>query len=572
MADIIIEKNVPVPMRDSVVLRADVYRSSRPGRYPVLLERTPYNKTFPRMVLDTVHVLYAVEGGYTVVIQDTRGRFSSKGEFVPFFSDIQDGYDTVEWCAGQSWSNGRVGMFGTSYVGATQLLAAIASPPHLGAICPVVSAADFHNGWIYEGGAFRLGFVAAWAAQFLALAQLDRLPLSPQQRQSEKEKIMDGVGRLRRSLSHLPLMELPLLKLEGLAPYFFDWLAHPDDSDYWRRCNIIAHHDRVTVPALHIGGTYDLFASGALRNFEGLRRNAASEHARAGQRLLFGPWVHGSLQSNISVVGQRDFGWRSMVSLTETKLTWFDHWLRDVDNEVSSQAPTRVYVMNSGWRQGQEWPLEGTEWTRFYLHSAGRANSLNGDGRLSRDTPGSEPPDVFLYNPLNPTPTGGADGIYDQRPVEARYDVLVYSTPPLSEPLEVTGPVTMVLHAASTAPDTDFAAKLVDVAPDGYAANLCDGIIRARYRNSPAHPELLQPGETYQFTIDLNATGNLFLAGHQIRLEIASANFPKFDRNPNTGEPAALAREVRPAMQTVFHDSKYPSYVILPVIPRKVGR
>lgn len=570
MADIIIEKNVPVPMRDGVVLRADVYRSSRSGRYPVLLERTPYNKTFPRMVLDTVHVLYAVEGGYTVVIQDTRGRFSSDGEFLPFVSDIQDGYDTVEWCAGQSWSNGRIGMFGTSYVGATQLLAAISAPPHLDAICPVVSAADFHNGWIYEGGAFRLGFVAAWAAQFLALTQLDRLPLSPPQLQAKRESILDGVGRLRRSLAHLPLMELPLL--EGVAPYFFDWLAHPDDGDYWRQFNIIEHHRRVTAAALHIGGSYDLFASGALHNFEGLKKNAATADARAGQRLLFGPWVHGSLQSNMSVIGQRDFGWRSMVSLTETKLTWFDHWLRDVDNEVASQAPVRIYVMNSGWRQGQEWPLEGTEWTRFYLHSAGRAISLNGDGRLTRDTPGSEPPDVFLYSPLNPTPTGGADGIYDQRAVETRFDVLVYSTPPLSEPLEVTGPVTMVLHAASTAPDTDFTAKLVDVAPDGYAANLCDGIIRARYRNSLAQQELMQPGQTYQFTIDLNATGNLFLAGHRIRLEIASANFPKFDRNPNTGEPIALAHKVQAATQTIFHDSKYPSYVILPVIPRKGSR
>ncbi len=361
MADIIIEKNVPVLMRDGVVLRADVYRSSRSGHYPVLLERTPYNKTFPRMVLDTVHVLYAVEGGYTVVIQDTRGRFASEGEFVPFFSDIQDGYDTVEWCAAQPWSNGRVGMFGTSYVGATQLLAAISSPPHLGAIVPVVSAADFHNGWIYEGGAFRLGFVAAWAAQFLALTQLDRLPLSPQELQNKREELLDGVGRLRRSLSHLPLMELPLL--EGVAPYFREWLAHPDDGDYWQRFNIIAHHERVTAPALHIGGSYDLFASGALRNFAGLKKYAATQHARAGQRLLFGPWIHGSLQSNMSVVGQRDFGWRSMVSLTETKLTWFDHWLRDVDNEVASQTPVRIYVMNSGWRQAQEWPLEGTEWT-----------------------------------------------------------------------------------------------------------------------------------------------------------------------------------------------------------------
>ncbi len=569
MADIIIEKNVPVPMRDGVTLRADVYRQSRSAHYPVLLERTPYSKVLPRMVLDTIHVLNAVEAGYAVVIQDTRGRFTSDGEFTPFFDDIADGYDTVEWCAAQSWSSGRVGMFGTSYVGATQLLAAIAAPPHLTAICPVVTAGDFHNGWIYEGGALRLGFVASWAAQFLSLAQLERLPLSPPQRDSERQRILDEVGRLRRALSHLPLKELPLFRLEGLAPYFQDWLAHPGDDDYWRRCNIIAHHERVTVPALHMGGWYDLFVAGALRNFAGLRKNAATSSARAGQRLLFGPWVHGSLQSQTTVAGERDFGWRSLVPLSQTKLTWFDHWLKDIDNEVASQAPARIYVMNHGWRQEQEWPLESTEFTRFYLHSAGRANSLGGDGRLSRDTPGSEPPDVFLYNPLNPAPTVGVEGIHDQRAVEARSDVLVYSTPPLTEAMEVTGPVTMVLHAASSAPDTDFSAKLVDVAPNGYAPNLCDGMIRARYRNSGAHPELMQPGEAYQFTIDLNGTGNLFLPGHQIRLEISSSNFPKFDRNLNTGEPVALERHPRPAMQTVFHDSKYPSYVLLPVIPRK---
>lgn len=569
MADIIIEKNVPVPMRDGVVLRADVYRQSGSGRYPVLLERTPYSKTLPRMVLDTVHVLNASEAGYAVVIEDCRGRFASDGEFVPFFCDIDDGYDTVEWCAGQSWSNGKIGMFGTSYVGATQLLAAIAAPPHLTAICPVVSAADFHNGWIYQGGAFRLGFVAAWAAQYLALGQLDRLPISPAQRESERQNILDGVDRLRRTLSHMPLMELPLLKLEGLAPYFQDWLAHPDDGDYWRRCNIIAHHDRVTVPALHMGGWYDLFEAGALHNFAGLRQHAATERARAGQRLLFGPWGHGSLQSQLTPIGERDYGWRSLVPLSETKLTWFDHWLRDADNWVASDAPARIYVLNKGWRHEREWPLEGTEFTRFYLHSAGRANSLNGDGRLSRDTPTSQPPDAFLYNPLNPIPTIGIGGIYDQRSVEARSEVLVYSTPPLSEPLEVTGPVTVVLYASSSAPDTDFTAKLVDVAPNGYAANLCDGLIRARYRNSLAHSELMQPGEVYEFTIDLNGTGNVFLAGHHIRLEISSSNFPKFDRNPNTGEPAALARHTRPAVQAVFHDSKYSSHVVLPVIPRK---
>ncbi len=569
MADILIEKNVPVPMRDGVVLRADLYRPSGSGRRPVLLERTPYGKTLPRMVLDTVHVLKAAEAGYAVVIQDCRGRFDSDGEFVPFFCDIDDGYDTVEWCANQSWSNGRVGMFGTSYVGATQLLAAIAAPPHLSAICPVVSAADFHNGWIYEGGAFRLAFVVAWAAQFPAAPHLDRLPLSAQQREKERQNLLDSIERLRRTVAGWPLAELPLFKLEGLAPYFYEWLAHPDEDDYWQRINIIAHHDRVTAPGLHMGGWYDLFVAGALHNFTGMRKHAATEQARAGQRLIFGPWVHGSLQSQLSPIGERDYGWRSLVPLSETKLGWFDHWLRDAGNWVASDPPVRVYVMNRGWRHEQQWPLEGTQWTRFYLHSGGRANSLNGDGKLSRDTPKTQAPDVMLYNPLNPTPTLGVGGIYDQRSVEARSEVLVYSTPPLNEALEVTGPVKVVLYASSSAPDTDFTAKLVDVAPNGYAANLCDGLIRARYRNSLAQPELMQPGEVYEFTIDLNGTGNVFLPGHQIRLEISSSNFPKFDRNPNTGEPAAMARHSKPALQTVFHDSQHPSHVVLPVIPAK---
>jgi putative CocE/NonD family hydrolase len=569
VAEIIIEKNVPVPMRDGVVLRADVYRQNGAGRRPVLLERTPYSKTLPRMVLDTIHVLKASEAGYAVVIQDCRGRFDSDGEFTPFLCDINDGYDTVEWCANQSWSNGRIGMFGTSYVGATQLLAAISAPPHLAAICPVVSAADFHNGWIYEGGSFRLAFVAAWAAQFLAAPNMDKLPLPPAQRESERQKLLDSIERLRRTVSHWPLAELPLFKLEGLAPYFYEWLAHPDYDDYWRRVDISAHHDRVTVPGLHMGGWYDLFVAGALHNFTGMRQKAATQHARDGQRLLFGPWVHGSLQSQLSPIGERDYGWRSLVPLSETKIGWFDHWLRDADNWVVSDAPVRVYVLNRGWRHEQQWPLEGTQWTRYFLHSGGRANSLSGDGKLSRDTPASQPPDIMLYNPENPTPTVGVGGIYDQRAVEARSEVLVYSTPPLTEALEVTGPVKVVLYASSSAPDTDFTAKLVDVAPNGYAANLCDGLIRARYRNSPSQPELMQPGEVYEFTIDLNGTGNVFMPGHQIRLEISSSNFPKFDRNPNTGEPAAMARHSKPAVQTIFHDAQHASYVVLPVIPAK---
>jgi putative CocE/NonD family hydrolase len=248
-------------------------------------------------------------------------------------------------------------------------------------------------------------------------------------------------------------------------------------------------------------------------------------------------------------------------------MRWFDHWLKDRDTGMLDEPPVRLYVMNQGWRDEHEWPLARTEYTPFYFHSSGRANGLNGDGALSRDDPGAEQPDIFLYNPVNPTPTVGAGGVFDQRPAEERGDVLCYTSAPLVEPLEVTGPVRLVLHASSSTVDTDFFARLVDVSPDGYAANICDGILRARYRNSLATPELLEPAKPYELTIDLLVTSNVFLPGHRIRVDVASACFPKYDRNLNTGGPVAEARETLPAVQTVFHDSARPSHILLPVMP-----
>ncbi len=566
MVDLVIEKNVPVPMRDSVLLSADVFRPSPRGRYPVLLQRTPYGKGQAQIAFNILNPIRAAEAGYVVVIQDTRGRYASEGEFAPFLYESQDGFDTVEWCAAQSWSNGKVGMYGMSYVGATQWLAAIAAPPHLVTIFPSMTAADYHDGWIYQGGALSLAFSTAWTAQFLAVSQLARLGLSLEERRTEEARLMQALERLRKTLSHLPLAELPLLRRDGLAPYYYDWIAHPDGDQYWQRWSTLAHHDRVTVPAFNLGGWYDLFLAGPPRNFAGLRERAATEAARTGQRLIMGPWTH-NLPS-IAVAGEMNFGWAATLCVEDLQLRWFDYWLKEIDNGIIDEPPVRLYVMGDGWRDEQEWPLARTQYVPFYLHSGGRANSLEGDGWLSRDPSGSEPTDIFLYNPQNPVPTIGAGGVYDQRPVERRLDVLLYSTLPLPEPIEVTGPVTVILYASSAALDTDFTAKLVDVAPNGYARNLCEGIMRARYRNSPTRPELLEPEQPYKFTIDLLVTSNLFRAGHQIRLEISSSNFPRFDRNPNTGEPAGTARRTQPAMQTVYHDTQHPSHILLPVIPR----
>lgn len=561
MTDILINKDVPVPMRDGVRLFADVFRPNQPGRHPVLLLRTAYGKA-TQMTSTMLNPLRAVEEGYVVVVQDSRGRYTSDGEYEPFFCEIDDGYDTVEWCAEQEWSNGRVGMYGMSYVGATQWLAAISAPPHLVCIFPVMTAADYFDGWVYQGGAMYLSFTASWAAQFLAIPQLERLGLPADERQAEEAKIMASLARLRRTLSHLPLSSLPWFEREGLAPYYAEWLRHPAFDDYWQRASISHNHSAITVPAYSFGGWYDLFVAGPPRNFAGLTEKAATETARSGQKLLIGPWTHNS--PAIAQVGERNFGPEATLVLEDLQLRWFEYWLKQVDNGIMAEPPVRLYVMNEGWRDEQEWPLARTRSTPLYLKSAGRANSLDGDGTLEFEKPSSSAPDVYLYNPSIPTPTIGAAGVVDQRPVERRLDVLVYSTPPLKEAVEVTGPVSMVLYASSSAPDTDFTAKLVDVAPDGYAANLCDGIVRV----SKALPGPLEPGLVYELHIDMLVTSNLFRAGHRIRVEVASANFPRYSRNPNTGEQAECATQMQTALQTVYHDAIHPSHLLLPVIPR----
>ena len=557
MTDVLINKDVPVPMRDGVRLFADVYRPNEPGRYPVLLLRTAYGKA-TQNTSTMLNPLRAVEEGYVVVVQDSRGRYTSEGEFTPFLCEIDDGYDTVEWCAGQAWSNGRVGMYGMSYVGATQWLAAISTPPHLVCIFPVMTAADYHDGWIYQGGAMYLSFAASWAAQFLAIPQLDRLGLSAGERQAAEVAILASLGRLRRTLSHLPLSTLPWFEREGLAPYFREWLDHPSFDKYWEDVSVARNHDRVAVPAYSVGGWYDLFVAGPPRNFSGLTDRAGTESAREGQKLLIGPWTHNS--PSIAQVGERNFGLEATIVLEDLQLRWFEYWLKQVDNGILTEPPVRIYVMNDGWREEHEWPLARARYTPFYLASAGRANGLDGDGTLVPETPVSSTPDFFLYNPATPTPTIGAAGIVDQRPVERRLDVLVYSTAPLREPIEVTGPVSMVLFATSSAASTDFTAKLVDVGPDGYAANVCDGILRV--------PGTLEPGKVHEVHIDMLMTSTLFQVGHRIRLEVASANFPRYSRNPNTGEQAERATRLVPALQTVYHEAAYPSHLLLPVIPR----
>ena len=576
MPRIVVEKNIEMPMRDGTILRADLYRPDSPEKLPVLLNRTPYNKAMPMVFAMTLDAMRAAEAGYNVMVQDCRGRFASDGVWDCFNVEARDGYDTIEWAARQPWANGKVGTYGASYMGATQWLAATEAPPSLKAMVPSITASDYHDGWTYQGGAFSLFFNVSWTLAALAPPPLLRERRKKPAANEDLGRTMGSMNSMLDAMKHLPLCEFPMFQVG--APYFFDWLKHPSYDSYWRKVSIEENHVKINVPALNIGGWYDIFQGGTLRNFLGMRARGATDVARAGQRLWMGPWHHSVPFQNL--VGNVDFGFQSSAisaDIDGAQLKFFDQHLKGID---AATPLVRIFVMGiNQWRDEKEWPIPGTEFRRYYFHSRGRANSMYGDGALATEAPGSEPPDSFLYNPLDPVPTNGGGlccypgalpgGAYDQAGVEHRADVLVYSTEPLAEDVEVTGPVSVTLYAASSALDTDFTAKLVDVGPCGMVRNLTDGIVRARFRESQTEEKLLTPGKATEFKIDLWNTSNVFKAGHRIRIEISSSNFPRFDRNPNTGRELFADAELKPAMQTVMHDRSFASHVTLPIAPKR---
>ncbi len=579
--NILIEKNLMVPMRDGVELATDVYRPDTEGPVPTLVQRLPYNKELVLLVNFAIDVPRAVQAGYAVVTQDTRGRFASGGEFNPFFDEAEDGADTIAWAAQQRWSTGKVGAVGGSYFGATQWLAATQKPEALRAMAPYVTAADYHEGWTYQGGAFELGFNLNWTLMFLALGELQRRLGAGQATMQELGAMIEAVDNNDKLFWRLPLKDMP--PLEGTARYYFEWLDHPDYSDYWRKIAPKEQYEKITAPALNIGGWYDLFLGGTLANYRGMKEKGGSEEARNNQRLIIGPWAHGVAGGAFS---ERQYGLMASTDafdLTGAQLRWFDHWLKGEDNGAENDKPVRIFVMGANvWREEDDWPLSGTQFTPYYLHSSGRANSASGGGLLTTETPGDEPEDAYLYDPRNPVPTVGGPtflpglfvganaGPRDQREVETRADVLCYTTPPLEQPVEVTGPVELVLYASSSALDTDFTGKLVDVSPGGRAETLTEGILRARYRDSFSAPSHLEPGRSYELHLDLWATANVFAKGHRIRLEVSSSNFPRFDRNTNTG--GTIAEESKKnfvlAVNRIHHDRSRPSHLILPIIER----
>ena len=569
-ADIVMQQDIPMKTRDGVTLYADIYRPKSSDRFPVILMRTPYNKNAGWAESS---VFKMVPRGYVVIIQDVRGRYTSEGEWYPFKHEQADGFDTVEWAATLPYSNGKVGMMGGSYVGATQMLAAIAQPSHLAAIAPNVTASNYHDGWTYQGGAFEQWFDQNWTSQ-LAQNTLQRLI---------DENTNALVGTLTLPLANYPVFNFGQLPADSqltatLAPYYLDWIAHPDYDDYWKQWSIEEHFSKIAVPMLQVGGWYDIFNGGTLRNYMGAKAHGATDAARTQQHLLIEIGGHAGFGRRI---GDVDFGPHAIENdYTDVILDWYDFLFKGIRNEFATDKPVKLFVMGANeYRQEDDWPPPQARPTKYFLHSAGKANSLRGDGSLSTSAPKSEPPDTYVYNHASPAPTVGGPlccdakhmepGPRDQRSVEDRDDVLVYSTAPLARDLEVTGPVTAVLFVKSSAVDTDFTAKLVDVAPDGFAQDLTEGILRMRYCASPEHATLINPGQIYKVSVDLWGTSNVFLRGHSLRLEVSSSNFPRFDRNLNTGEEIKFARTFVSATNTILHDAQHPSALVIPVMPSK---
>jgi uncharacterized protein len=579
-AGLIEDRSVAVVMRDGVTLFADVRRPDTEQPVPVLLMRTPYNRA---LLAAGFPIDRMVRAGFGVVLQDCRGCFESEGRWSYVRGDIEDGYDTVDWAARQAWSNGRVGMFGPSYMGNTQWMAAISGAARLEVIAPACCPSDLWTGSFDTGGAFRLGLRVSWGAGLLAsmaskwgiederLARLSAatLDLVVAEFTGDDAGAADAAARARdvleplyreRPLGSSDLWRDPVTVVDELAEH-----EHRSDS-WWRRVAPSTYYDVIDLPALHTGGWYDIHLGGTLTNFTGMRRQAPTERARHGQRLVIGPWGH--WRPDRTTWGDVDFGPAAALDVAGMELAWFHHWLQD--GPVPGWAPVRIFVMGENeWRDEQEWPLARTEFTPWYLHSGGELSPRSPD-----DDDGE--PDGYSFDPADPVPTlggrllstGEPAGPRDQRPTFSRPDVLLYRSAPLASPLEITGPVVVDLWAATDAPDTDFTATLIDEHEgEGPALNLCEGAIRARQTDISLP---LIPGAAYRFTIDLVATSAVVDTGHRLTLLISSSRFPEWEPNPNTGHGLGTdaSADLRIAAQTVFHDARHPSCVVLPVIPR----
>ena len=617
---VVIAKDVMVPMRDGVRLATDVYRPALDGepvsgRFPTILQRTIYDKSTEEYVAPAE---YFCKRGYAAVVQDCRGRFNSEGEYYHMANEAENGFDTAAWIGAQGWSDGKIGTFGTSYGSQVQSAMATQNPPNLAAMIPMYGPSNIYSYGMRHDGAFQLKFLASgfWLGADSKEANAD-----PAIRRALTEaRVSDWLWKLPLKRGRSPLSLVP-----NYERWVFDFMTRGDHDEFWDNpgFNSEAYHDQHSdVPIYHVGGWYDSWSRSSFIQLVELARRK-----KGPVKLLMGPWVHGG--AALTYAGDVDFGPQASLhgNLAESEeawmLRWFDHWLKGIENGVEQEPLIKLFVMGGGsgrrnadgrlghggrWRDEHEWPLARTGFTEYYLHA---------DGTLSTEPPGDDdPPSRYRYDPKDPVPTisgnlsglsevvelpddvyGGPSNLTLRRPVviagaahqaehsagfgckppylplSARQDVLVFQTPPLEKEVEVTGPITVKLWASSSATDTDFTAKLLDIYPptadypDGYHMNICEGIVRARYRDYSGKAKLLEPGMVYEFKIMLEPTSNFFQAGHRIRLDISSSNFPRFDVNPNTGEPVAQHTHTVAADNVVYHDARRPSHLVLPVIP-----
>jgi putative CocE/NonD family hydrolase len=548
--DVVVENRIPIAMRDGVVLYADVYRPAAEGRYPVIVGRTPYSiERYATAVYQYPNAyeapLFFASRGYVFVYQDIRGRYESEGKWEPFRNDIDDGYDTVEWAARQAWSNGKVAMHGVSYEGTVQWRAAMSAPPHLVTIVPSVASTSPYHDWVTSNGAWRLSFNLEWGA--IRMESRTTQNSGPYLEANASPSL--AIANIQR---HLPLADMPRIAGRRAGVFYQDWIAHPDYDDYWRAIDAEEMFDRITIPVLNFGGWFDIFRQGTLRGYGGMRARGGSELARRQTRLVMGAWGHWPSRR----VGEVDFGPTAFVDQNALALDWFEYWLKGVDNGVRDRAPVRLFVMGlNQWRDEDDFPPSRAQACKLYLQS----------GAALAPTPpkGSPAPDRYVYDPADPAPAVGAAS--NARRVEQRSDVLTYTSSPLTEDLEVIGPLSISLYAASDAPDTDFVGRLADVYPDGRALAIADGILRARYRDGTSRPQWLTPGQVYPLRIDLSGTAIVFPKGHRLRVEITSSAFPAFDRNLNTAHPFGAGTQMRKASQSVYHSSAHPSHLLLSV-------
>lgn len=592
-----LERSVMVPMRDGIRLSTDLYFPQGAGdKLPVILVRTPYNKKTWRQEsfsLTSPSLLWPARffagQGYVVAVQDVRGKFESEGQYLYAGGDAADGYDATEWLAAQPWSTGKIGTYGCSYLGEVQYQQATQRSRHLTAMIPQAAGpVQYRAGGGINGGVLELAALVGWERVFGSKLYYRPPPGTSRETFLQSEEFFRPEPQVsdidyRPIWNSLPVIDM--LKKAGAPPSDFEDLVSRDFSDpWWNKTDFIRPTDRFDVAALHINSWYDYGVGETLELFNQLRVNAESQRGRANQFAIISPTTHcrSELSGEHTFVGQRDMG-NASLNYFSIYLRWFQYWLKGDEGARPTMPRLQLFVMGRNqWRGENEWPLARTRFTKYYLHSGGHANSRFGDGVLSTEHPAEEPPDQYTYDPKSPIPTAGGavctvcaqstdvvDGGVDQSDLEARQDMLVYTTEILARGVEVTGPIELTLYVGSSAKDTDFTAKLVDVYPDGTAYNVQEGIIRARYREGFEKKVWLKAGEVYPIRVNLHATSNYFGPGHRIRLEVSSSNFPRFERNLNTGGNNYDETTWVVAHNMVSHSNRYPSQLLLPLVPER---